>query len=291
MTHCVTVGMNGSPESDAAVRWAAREAELRGGACVDLVHVEEWLEHPPRHVSTTEERRAWAESILLDAAEEVRRTRPSLEVRTRRVRGFPSLALVDASGESDMLVIGSRGLGGAAGFFLGSTAAATISEARVPVILVRAQGQEAESPHHAAQGPVVVGVDIRQPCEPLLAFAAAEAAYRGCALLVVHTLSLPPILGYAPSLHPDLVQEMLTEATDALERETRAWRDTYPSVTIDARALLGHPALQVPRLAADAALVVVGRRVRDDKGGMHIGPVTHAVLHHVKSPVAVIAHQ
>jgi nucleotide-binding universal stress UspA family protein len=39
-----------------------------------------------------------------------------------------------------------------------------------------------------------------------------------------------------------------------------------------------------------ASLVVVGRRVRHHPSGAHIGPVTHAVLHHATAPVAVVAH-
>lgn len=291
MTHCVTVGLNGSPESRAAARWAAGEAELRG-VSLDLVHVEEWLEHPPVHVSTTEERRHWADSVLHDAAEETRRAYPSMTVRTRRVGGLPSPALVDASAASDMLVIGSRALGSVAGFFLGSTASTTISEAKVPVILVRAPNHQETSPNDdRVQEPVVVGVDVGQPCDQLLAFAFTEAAYRGCPLLVIHSCSLPPVLGYAPSLQPGLVQAMITGAANTLKQEISPWSDKFPSVPVDVRAAVGHAAMQIPRLAVGAALVVVGRRTRDAAQGMHIGPITHAVIHHAISPVAVIAHE
>ncbi|MGW9054608.1 universal stress protein [[Kitasatospora] papulosa] len=44
----VTVGLNGSPESFAAVKWAAKEAVLREVA-LRIVHVQEWPV-PPEHV-------------------------------------------------------------------------------------------------------------------------------------------------------------------------------------------------------------------------------------------------
>ena len=52
------------------------------------------------------------------------------------------------------------------------------------------------------------------------------------------------------------------------------------------------PALRVLLIddSADASLVVVGRRTRRSPLGPHIGPVAHAVLHHAKAPVAVVAH-
>ncbi|MFG2483164.1 universal stress protein [Streptomyces virginiae] len=107
MANRVTVGLDGSPESTAAARWAAHEAELLG-ASLDLVHAEEWLENPPLPVTTTEDRRRWAEAVLRDPAEDVRRVHPSLKVDTRRVSGLPSLALTHTAEDSDMLVLGSR---------------------------------------------------------------------------------------------------------------------------------------------------------------------------------------
>ncbi|WP_435059906.1 universal stress protein [Streptomyces sp. bgisy060] len=43
--------------------------------------------------------------------------------------------------------------------------------------------------------------------------------------------------------------------------------------------------------AENAELVVVGRRVRRGTLGAHVGPVTHAVIHHCAVPVAVVAHE
>ncbi len=40
----------------------------------------------------------------------------------------------------------------------------------------------------------------------------------------------------------------------------------------------------------EASLLIVGRRIRRAAVGAHIGPVTHAVLHHATTPVAVVPH-
>ena len=51
------------------------------------------------------------------------------------------------------------------------------------------------------------------------------------------------------------------------------------------------PANLLVAASREASLVVVGRRVRRNPLGAHIGPVTHAVLHHSTAPVAVVPHE
>ncbi|WP_406087358.1 universal stress protein [Streptomyces virginiae] len=291
MANRVTVGLDGSPESTAAARWAAHEAELRG-ASLDLVHAEEWLENPPLPVTTTEDRRRWAEAVLRDTAEDVRRVHPSLKVDTRRVGGLPSLALTHAAENSDMLVLGSRALGSVAGFLVGSTGFATVAEAARPVVLVRSVDRAGNPPDGARDtGPIVVGVDIHQPCDNLLAFAFEEASHRHCPLVIIHGWSPPPILSYAPALDPGVQQEMANGVVTTLDEMISPWHEKYPSLQVDSRATIGQPAIQILDAASTAALVVVGRRIRHATFGTHIGPITHAVMHHAVSPVAVIAHE
>ncbi|GAA3065566.1 hypothetical protein GCM10020254_06170 [Streptomyces goshikiensis] len=69
------------------------------------------------------------------------------------------------------------------------------------------------------------------------------------------------------------------------------WQDKYPDVGVIARASVGHAATELIRMGSGADLIVVGRRIRRSSVGAHIGPVAHAVLHHAKAPVAVIAHE
>lgn len=52
----------------------------------------------------------------------------------------------------------------------------------------------------------------------------------------------------------------------------------------------GSAAQVLVNAAHDASLAVVGRRIRTSSFGAHIGHVTHAALHHITTPVAVVAH-
>lgn len=70
----------------------------------------------------------------------------------------------------------------------------------------------------------------------------------------------------------------------------RPWRQKFPTVDVVEDSLSGKAANHLVDASAEASLVVVGRRIRRSPLGAHIGPVTHAVLHHATAPVAVVPH-
>ncbi|WP_260848458.1 hypothetical protein [Streptomyces sp. SLBN-118] len=75
---------------------------------------------------------------------------------------------------------------------------------------------------------MVVGVDIDQSCDGLLAFAFDEAAQRGCTLQVVHAWSLPLGFSHAPTLDPgspsDVERRVATTLSDLLLHGERSSR-------------------------------------------------------------------
>ena len=76
-----------------------------------------------------------------------------------------------------------------------------------------------------------------------------------------------------------------------LDDMLKPWRDRYPTVHVDAQATVGRASDQLLETGSEAGLIVVGRRIRRSSIGTHIGPITHAILHHATAPVAVIAHE
>jgi nucleotide-binding universal stress UspA family protein len=135
----VIVGVDGSPQSARALSWACR----RGETCGDTVRVicawslgasgEDWMAQPG--VSAEGQRRA--ERVLREAVERVRSDHPSVEVETTVVEGSPARVLVEMSADADLLVIGSRGLGGFSGLLLGSVSQQCVHHAHCPVTVVR----------------------------------------------------------------------------------------------------------------------------------------------------------
>ncbi|MEU0837215.1 universal stress protein [Streptomyces sp. NPDC005969] len=290
MDRHIIVGLDAYPESAAAARWAAREARLRGAA-LHLIHAE------PRSLplgipaAASDARRGWADAVLQEMADELRRAHPGLDITTQSVDGPPAASLATAAATADMLVMGSRGLGSVTGFVLGSVGMAVMHTTDRPVVLVRS-GEDA-LPHETEQHTrrdVVVGVDISRPCDALLAFAFEEASRRSCPLHALHSWPPPQFYGYGSAYDPEILARINQNMTTGLDQALRPWRDTFPTVEVTARTPMGHAAQQLLDAGADAGLIVVGRRTRRSLLGVRIGSTTHAVIHHATSPVAVVAH-
>src|SRR4051794_12678099 len=115
MVQHVTAGVDGSTESLAAAHWAAREA-LRRGASLRLVHAWAWHPRPAASVPMGTSEREWAQQTLDRAAGSVRAAHPGLRIVEQLVSGSAVDALLAAPAEAESLVLGSRGLGGVAGF-------------------------------------------------------------------------------------------------------------------------------------------------------------------------------
>ncbi|GAA4073701.1 universal stress protein [Streptomyces shaanxiensis] len=300
VTLSVTVGLDGSRESRAAAEWAAREAQLLG-LPLKLVHVWEPVPAPMAQAPLlgAETQQHWSERVPREAAEGIRVRHPGLDVITEQLSGRPADMLADAAQDAELLVLGSRGLSGFGGFMLGSVGLAVVAHTQRPVVLVRADQQAADEHEADPAGipsaatpfrPVVLGLDIESPDEELMEFAYAAAARRGTSLRVVHGWNVPPYYAYGLSVDLELHGTLEQAETSALTELLRPWRKKFPDVEVTAESHYGTPAGHLVDASREASLVVVGKRIRRNPIGTHIGPVTHAVLHHSIAPVAVVPH-
>lgn len=300
MVRTVVAGLDGSPESRAAVEWAAREAKLRG-LPLKIVHVWEPVPDPMAQAPLlgAETLQHWSERIPRETAEGVRLRHTGVQVSEEQLSGQPADVLAKEAEDAELLVLGSRGLSGIGGFLIGSVGHSVIAHARRPVVLVRA-GEQAADEHEpdpvgipsAATGyrPVVLGLDPADPDDSVIAFAFDEATRRSAALRVLYGWNLPPYYTYGLAADPDFHDEIARQQSAALAAALRPWRQKYPDVDVVEEPRAGSAADHLTDASRDASLVVVGRRIRRGPVGFHIGPVTHAVLHHATAPVAVVAH-
>ncbi|WP_225094557.1 universal stress protein [Streptomyces sp. CoH27] len=142
----VVLGVAGKPEGAAAVRFAAEEALLRG---VPLEAVRAWRRpghattgHPPTDFVQGHPRLVGTPAHLhelqaAEAVEDALRDAPAdLEVHRRTVEGHARDALLAASHEADLLVVGSRRRHGHYGLQLGRVAHGVLHHAACPVAVV-----------------------------------------------------------------------------------------------------------------------------------------------------------
>ena len=300
MSRTVTVGLDDSPESRAAAEWAAREALLRG-LPLKIVHVQE---PTPRYAARTplldlERYQHWAQQVTQESADGIRLRHPGIEVTTEQLTGTVADVLCEAAGFAELLVLGSRGLGGLGGFLVGSVSLGVVARAERPVVLVRAEEQAADEhrtdqagvPYAAAPvRTVVLGLDIDQPDDTLLEFAFDAAARRKASLRAVHAWPEPPTSFYRFPGDAELYDTLERGQASLLSKVLRPWRQKFPDVEVIEASRCGSTAQILVNDSRDASLVVVGRRIRTGSFGAHIGHVTHSALHHITAPVAVVAH-
>jgi nucleotide-binding universal stress UspA family protein len=143
----IVVGVDGSENAAAALRWAVEEAALRD-ATVEAVHA--WSYVP---VTTPADSglvpMAWTESAdVLEATQHAAERIASEQVRAvlgddhgvtvSLVQGDATEALISAAEGADLLVVGNRGRGAFAEALLGSTSGRIADHAPCPVVIVRA---------------------------------------------------------------------------------------------------------------------------------------------------------
>lgn len=139
--HPVVVGADTDADSDHAVGFAFEQAAARG---VDLVAVRAW--QPPPVPWRSDVRPLVYDADELEATE--RRLTgevlhgwqgkfPEVTASIRLVPTTPAHALITASHEAQLVVVGSRGRGGFRGLLLGSVPRQLIHHAHCPVAIVR----------------------------------------------------------------------------------------------------------------------------------------------------------
>ena len=136
----VVVGVDGSPSSRRALAWAVEEARCRG-AVLEAVHA--WIEHGRRSGADDDGEQSARERLAVAVAE-VDTSALVQPVAHTVVAGSPGPAIVDVAAGAELVVVGSRGLGGFKELLLGSVGQHVAHHAPCPVIVVRPAADETD---------------------------------------------------------------------------------------------------------------------------------------------------
>jgi nucleotide-binding universal stress UspA family protein len=138
----IVVGVDGSPISKVALRWAVGQARLTG-ATVDAVIAWQYPEamHGNAWAAMLVEEPGFgvlAEKELTEAISEVAGQDPDVTINPVVVEGWPAEVLLNAAEGADLLVVGSRGRGGFTSALLGSVSQNCAHHATCPLLIIRA---------------------------------------------------------------------------------------------------------------------------------------------------------
>jgi nucleotide-binding universal stress UspA family protein len=281
----IIVGIDGSPESDAAVRWAAHDAAIRG-LPLTLVHVENpaaptWSQAPILEESEGEQE-AEDRSLLANASKIARAAiadTAQIKINGELLSSATVPTLIDQSKDAELIVVGSRGRGALSRGFLGSVSSGLIRHAHCPVALIR--DEDPQMPHPAT-APVLVGID-GSTADLATGIAFEEASRRQVDLIALHAwadtdMSEIPGFDWSP----------ITTKEDRLLADALAgWQERYPDVTVEKRLVRDRAARALVDASESAQLVVVGSHGSGALAGMLLGSVSNAVVQAVYRPVIV----
>ncbi|GAA4622195.1 universal stress protein [Actinoallomurus vinaceus] len=120
----VVVGVDGSDTSLMALWCGFEEADLRAAGLTAIHAVHRQMDEADGHIT--------------DAVNRLRERFPGVPAELTTVMAHPAEALINASADADLLVVGSRGRGGFRGLMLGSVSQAVLHNADCPVAVQRA---------------------------------------------------------------------------------------------------------------------------------------------------------
>jgi nucleotide-binding universal stress UspA family protein len=137
----IVVGVDGSPSSRSALRWAVGQAALTGGTVEAVIAwripmaLSGYAWAPismDEEANLEQDARKTLDAVISDEVDPADRHR----ITVRVVNGHAADVLLDAAAGADLLVVGSRGHGGFADALLGSVGQYCVHHAHCPVMIM-----------------------------------------------------------------------------------------------------------------------------------------------------------
>lgn len=289
----IVVGYDGSESADAALDWAASEAERRQ-LPLTVLHVLNHLDLTPG-VGTP----AWVDlatdaedAIAAEGIRRARSTAPSIDIQSFTHVDTAAHTLIEHSRDAALLVVGTRGRGETTGALLGSVAFAVSGHAFCPVVIVRGDAGAPVGPSR----PVVVGADGSPGADLAVRYAAEVAAGASAPLVIVTAYHSAASQAWAEASVYTLEGEggptfgsiAAQAAAKIVAAATELALAAQPGIEVRPVVVEGPIAGMLTAASIGSGLLVVGSRGRGGFAGLILGSVGHSVIHSAPCPVAVV---
>ncbi|PWG59809.1 universal stress protein [Bifidobacterium catulorum] len=305
----IVVGVDGSEESFAALKWALNEAgrtDQHVNAVFGWTHSWDIDAEPDSDEAWRQVRNEIRELLRswVDKASEGIDFNPE-NLKLTSVKASGSAALLQIGANAQQIVIGRRSLGRVARWFLGSLSSSLAEEAKVPVTVVRAGDAgsadsvqndiarvlDPDSADHTKNGnrrPIVVGIDGSKGSQRALRFAVHEAIVNNRPLHVLFCWQMKD-LGKIPGFETTVpsVAEGQRHAEDVLRGVIA---DAYIPDDVEVHANAFHISAGKGLLSASryAYQIVVGTRGLSGLDAHFLGSVSSRVLNDAECTVTVV---
>lgn len=282
----VVVGIDGTEESDRIADFAAHEAHRRRVPLHILVTFDSEHWAPSSILIQNRPERVWAGNVADRLREYIIDSHPDLTVIADTVEAHPAGALIEASGEASLVVVGTRAGTGILGRAGGSVAAQVAAHADAPVLVVRPGD---ERPEELAKLPIVVGLDGSAESEQALGYAVDTAVARGVNVRAVYAWSMLGLSDIGPFRSEFYEPDAQDKAHRLVAEAVSGWSDRYPDLDIVNRAVhVIDPVRALLHETREAGLVVLGSRGRGGFLGLRLGSTVDGVIRQARCPVVVI---
>ena len=290
----VVVAIDGSPASDAALVWAAGEADSRHSellivtACPSVEIAPSSAQESAVRALTTwvldmaHMRRKEYQEIVAHAAEQIHKEYPALAVRTEVFEGDPRNAIELYESLASVVVLGSRGLGSVRAVVLGSISFWATRHLSVPTVIVRPSDTERMSiPRRIA-----VGISSDCNSEMTLKAAFAMAARRDCPLTIANAAWDSEAQGtdWQELTEADVDPQRYRAVTGLAEQIAR----DYPDVVYRVVFARGQVDRFLASLGHTHSALILGRRTSTLLDYIGLGTVASAVVEHAVGATMII---
>ena len=271
----VIAGWDGTPESQAAVEWAAEHCQ---DAALTLIHAIGGRATGNEYLRATGDR-SEERTRLMEVADGLRATHPGLHVETETVHGSAIDVLGERLAPDTLVVVGGPNHRRTTRWTLGSRLAGRFGGGPVAVI--------PEAPATERRVAVVAGVDGSQASLAAVELAAAEADRLDIPLEVVHAWRVPAEWDTALGEYRSDVDMLEEIHRDVLDEAVEYARGLGAKPT--GRLEIGAAADVLRRIGAASMLLVVASHGSRGFTRFFLGSVSHDLLVEPPAPVLIVA--